>query len=167
MLIIYFQGHRAKPLTGLLTGLLTGRDRRAPKGRPTRTSPPEAHSQNPSLPRRPTQRLYYIVNMGTPVAPPGQPQLNVPGKRSHPRGRPLQPRFPQEPHHRARTTHKKSRASLNTNNTSASSSSLTHSLSFHVMKTSLSHTHSHSIRPPIYHGFQMSLLNASTVKGDL
>jgi len=32
--------------------------------------------------------------------PLGQPQLNVPRKRSHPRGRPLQPRFPKEHHHR-------------------------------------------------------------------
>jgi hypothetical protein len=42
----------------------------------------------------------HIVIRGTPVAPLGQPQLNVPEKKSHPRGRPLQPRFPKEPHHR-------------------------------------------------------------------
>jgi hypothetical protein len=42
------------------------------------------------------------VNRGTPVAPLGQPQLNVPETKSHPlsppssRGRPLQPRFPKE-----------------------------------------------------------------------
>ena len=33
--------------------------------------------------------------------PLGQPQLNVPRKKSHPRGKPLQPRFPKE-HHRRR-----------------------------------------------------------------
>jgi hypothetical protein len=33
------------------------------------------------------------------VAPPGQQLLNVPEKKSHPRGRPLQTRFPKEPHH--------------------------------------------------------------------
>ena len=32
--------------------------------------------------------------------PLGQPQLNVPRERSRPRGRPLQPRFPKEHHHR-------------------------------------------------------------------
>ena len=32
---------------------------------------------------------------------PGEEELNVPEKRSHPRGRPLQPRFPKEPYHRA------------------------------------------------------------------
>jgi len=42
----------------------------------------------------------HIVNRGTPVAPLGQPQLNDPGNKSHPRKRPLQPRFPNEPHHR-------------------------------------------------------------------
>ena len=41
-----------------------------------------------------------IVNRKTPVAPLGQPQLNVPERKSHPRGKPLQPRFPKEPHHR-------------------------------------------------------------------
>jgi hypothetical protein len=39
------------------------------------------------------------VSRGTPVAPLGQPQLNVPEKKSHPVGA-LQPRFPKEPHHR-------------------------------------------------------------------
>jgi hypothetical protein len=33
----------------------------------------------------------HIVNRGTPVAPLGQPQLNVPERKSHPRGKPLQP----------------------------------------------------------------------------
>ncbi len=33
----------------------------------------------------------HIVNRGTPVAPLGQPQLNVPETKSHPRGKPLQP----------------------------------------------------------------------------
>jgi len=42
----------------------------------------------------------HIVNRGSPVAPLGQPQLNVPERKSHPRGKPLQPRFPKEPHHR-------------------------------------------------------------------
>jgi hypothetical protein len=36
----------------------------------------------------------------TPVVPLGQPHLNVPEKKNHPQGRPLQPRFPKEPHHR-------------------------------------------------------------------
>jgi len=35
-----------------------------------------------------------------PSPPLGQPQLNVPRERSRPRGRPLQPRFPKEHHHR-------------------------------------------------------------------
>jgi hypothetical protein len=87
---------------------LTGLDQRAPKGRPP---PPLVPTQNPSLPRRPIQRLYcpglaqarivsrhcfqvlpgpatwsHTVNRGTPVAQLGQrPQLNVPEKRSHPR----------------------------------------------------------------------------------
>jgi hypothetical protein len=43
---------------------------------------------------------FQIVNRGNPVAPLGQPQLNVPEKESHTCGRPLQPIFPQEPHHR-------------------------------------------------------------------
>ena len=34
------------------------------------------------------------------LSPLGQPQLNVPRKESHPRGKPLQPRFPKEHHHR-------------------------------------------------------------------
>ena len=34
------------------------------------------------------------------VAPLGQPQLNVPERKSHPRGKPPRPRFPKEPHHR-------------------------------------------------------------------
>jgi len=36
----------------------------------------------------------------TPVISLGQPQLNVPRERSRPRGKPLQPRFPKEPHRR-------------------------------------------------------------------
>jgi len=88
---ILFQGHRAKPFTGL--------NRRAPKGRPTwNTLPP---SLPPRIPRRPgglsiraqcccPDQLRpelvpgsgvlpgpatgsHIVNRGTPVAPLGQP----------------------------------------------------------------------------------------------
>jgi hypothetical protein len=42
----------------------------------------------------------HHLSRGTPVAPLGQPQLNVPERKSHPRGKPLQPTFPKEPHHR-------------------------------------------------------------------
>jgi hypothetical protein len=44
----------------------------------------------------------HIVIRGTPVAQMGQLQLNVPEKKNHrgPRGKPLQTRFPKEPHHR-------------------------------------------------------------------
>jgi hypothetical protein len=42
----------------------------------------------------------HIVIRRTPVVPLGQPHLNVPEKKNHPQGRPLQPRFPKEPHHR-------------------------------------------------------------------
>jgi hypothetical protein len=42
----------------------------------------------------------HIVNRETPVSPLGQPQLNVPEKKNHPRGMPLQPGFPKEPHYR-------------------------------------------------------------------
>jgi hypothetical protein len=42
----------------------------------------------------------HIVNRETPVSPLGQPQLNVPEKKNHPRGTPLQPGFPKEPHYR-------------------------------------------------------------------
>ena len=38
----------------------------------------------------------HIVNRGTPAAPLGQAQLNVPEKRSHPRG-PSSPDFPKSP----------------------------------------------------------------------
>jgi hypothetical protein len=80
-------------------------------GKGPRAPPPRSTIQNPSLPRRPIPRLYcpglvgpellpgigvlpgpatgsHVVNRGTPVAPQGQPQLNDPGKRSHPVGGP-------------------------------------------------------------------------------
>ena len=41
-------------------------------------------------------------NDGDPATfthPLGQPQLNVPRRKSRPRGKPLQPRFPKEHHH--------------------------------------------------------------------
>jgi hypothetical protein len=50
VLSVYFEGHRAEPLTELL--------QRAPKGRLTRTPHPQSSSQNPSLPWRPMLRLY-------------------------------------------------------------------------------------------------------------
>ena len=99
MLIIYFHGHRAKPLTGLLTGLLTGRDRRAPKGRPTRTSPPEAHCAKraayPDLPPRGplpeslaaqaayTEALLYC-EYGDPSSPTGTAAAECPGEEEPP-----------------------------------------------------------------------------------
>jgi len=41
VLSVYFEGHRAEPLTGLLL--------RSPKGRPTRTPPPESPTQSHSF----------------------------------------------------------------------------------------------------------------------
>ena len=41
-----------------------------------------------------------LITSGPPVAPLGQPQLNVPERKSHPHEKPLQTRFPKEPHHR-------------------------------------------------------------------
>ncbi len=43
----------------------------------------------------------HVVNRGTAVAF-GQPQLNVPERKSHPRGKPLQPK---EPRHRRAADH--------------------------------------------------------------
>jgi hypothetical protein len=39
----------------------------------------------------------HIVNRGTPVAPLGQPQLNVPGKKEKEEGGPCSPDFPKNP----------------------------------------------------------------------
>jgi len=84
MLIIYFQGHRAKPLTGLLTGLLTGRDRRAPKGRPTRTSPPRGPlPESLAAQAAYTEALLYC-EYGDPSSPTGTAAAECPGEEEPP-----------------------------------------------------------------------------------
>ena len=40
------------------------------------------------------------MNRGTPVAPTGTAAAECPGEEEPPAGRPLQTRFPKEPHHR-------------------------------------------------------------------
>jgi hypothetical protein len=51
-------------------------------------------------------RFSVIQALGDPSSPSGKPQPNVPERKSHPRGKPLQPRFLkyselfEEPHHR-------------------------------------------------------------------
>ncbi len=81
---------------------------RTPSRAPYRTPPACAKRATYSAPNcfqslgssRACYRVPYC-EQGDPVAPLGQPQPNVPERKSHPRDwKPLQPRFPKTPHHR-------------------------------------------------------------------